>query len=65
MKIDEVFLGKVRKVMKIDEDNFRKSEESYEDRWGFLLGKVRKAMKIYEENFRKSELSYEDRWGKF
>ena len=52
--------GKVRKVMKLDEENLRnvmkmgkenlrKSEESYEDRW---------------ENFRKSKDCYEDRWGK-
>ena len=30
----KLFLGKVSKIMKIDEENFRKSEESYEDRRG-------------------------------
>ena len=57
-------LGKVRKVMKIDEEYLRKSEESYEERWG----KFEKCEESYEdrwENFRKSKESYEDRWGKF
>ena len=29
MKKDDFFLGKVSKIMKIYEENFRKSEESY------------------------------------
>ena len=32
MRKTKKILGKVRKVMKIDEENFRKSEESYEDK---------------------------------
>ena len=50
----------------------RKSEESYEDKWGKLweklrkiLGKVRNVMKVDEEILRKSEESYEGKWGKF
>ena len=45
--------GKVRKVMKINEESYEKTKK--------ILGKVRKVMKIDEENLRKSEESYEDR----
>jgi len=36
MKISKENWEKVRKVMKISEENLKKSEESYEDKWGNL-----------------------------
>ena len=38
-------LGKVRKVMKIYEENFRKSEESKNKKLKKIWGKIRKAMR--------------------
>ena len=38
----------------------RKSEESYEDKWG----KVRKGMKIDEESYKKNFCQFGRKWGK-
>ena len=53
IKKTKKILGKVRKVMKINEESYEKTKK--------ILGKVRKVVKIDEENLRKSEESYEDR----
>ena len=51
-------LGKVRKVIKIKKENQRKSEESYENKWG-KLWKNRNKFGESEESQRKNEESYE------